>query len=125
MTLETSKLMPLAQLMAYAALADGRVTPDELATLQDYLAARLDGSARGEFFTLFRTAIEQRPDLDRLVAGIHGNLPDRHARIETYTAIRTMLLAGGLTAEESVGLPRVASLLDVPPEDADLIANAA
>jgi ABC-type multidrug transport system ATPase subunit len=123
MTLETSKLLPLAQLMAFAAQADGRVTPDELAALQEYLSGRLQGSARGEFFTLFRTAIEQRPDLERLVSDIHGNLPDRHSRIEAYAGVRTLLLEGGLTAEESIGLPRVASLLGIPPEDADLLAN--
>ena len=119
-----SNLMPLAQLMAYAAQADGRVTPDELETLQHFLEGRFEDSSRAEFFTLFRSAIDNRPDLERLVTGIQDNLPDYHARLEAYTTVRVLLTATGMTAEESLGLTRVASLLGIVPADADLIANA-
>jgi hypothetical protein len=53
-------LSAVAQLMAYAAKADGRVSADELEALQQFLAERYTDAARAEFFAFFREAIDHR-----------------------------------------------------------------
>src|SRR5262245_30013466 len=112
--------------MAYAAKADGRVTPDELEALQQFLAQRYTDASRAEFFALFRDAIDHRPDVERIVSSIRDALPMPCERLRVYSAIQTMLTAsGGMSPEESDGLRKVASLLDIAPADADLLAAAA
>ena len=121
----SAPLAAVAQLMAYAAKADGRVTPDELEALQQFLAQRYTDASRAEFFALFRDAIDHRPDVERIVSAIREALPGPRDRLRVYAAIQTMLTAsGGMSPEESDGLRKVASLLDIPPADADLLAAA-
>lgn len=119
----STKLVSLAQLMAYAAEADGRVTPEELSTLHEFLGRQYSGTARSEFFDLFRQALRNRPDIERIVQAIHEGLPDYLERLDVYATIQTLLAATGMTPEESYGLGKVASLLDIEPADADLLAN--
>jgi ABC-type multidrug transport system ATPase subunit len=115
----------VAQLMAYAAEADGRVSPEELESLQQFLSERYSGTARGTFFALFRDAVDHRPDIERIVSTIRDGLPAYADRLRVYAAVQALLTTSGMTAEESNGLARVAALLDVTPADADLLANAA
>jgi ABC-type multidrug transport system ATPase subunit/ABC-type multidrug transport system permease subunit/uncharacterized tellurite resistance protein B-like protein len=117
-------LAPLAQLMAFAVTADGRVTPEELEALQEFLRRRYANSARSEFFTLFRQAVDDRPDIERIVDTIHEVLPEYPERVQLYATIRTLLAASGMTAEESSGIVKIAALLDIDPADADLLENA-
>ncbi len=117
-------LARLAQLMAYAVRADGRVSADELETLHQFLVRRYSESSRAEFFPLFRQALDDRPDIERIVADIHDGLPGYEQRLDVYAAIQTLLSATGMTAEESSGLGTIAALLDIDAADADLLASA-
>src|SRR5436190_1523016 len=121
----SATLAAVAQLMAYAAKADGRVSGDELEALQQFLAERYSDASRAEFFTQFREAVDHRPDVERIVSAIREALPSPKERLRVYAAIQTMLTAsGGMSPEESDGLRKVASLLDIPAADADLLAAA-
>lgn len=117
-------LEPLAQLMAYATEADGRVSPEELETLHRFLERRYSHSSRADFLTHFRHAIAQRPNIERIVDGIRQSLPSYEERLDVYATIQTLLAATGLTPEESTALTRIGSLLDIAPRDADLLINA-
>jgi ABC-type multidrug transport system ATPase subunit len=110
--------------MAYAAEADGRVSPEELASLQQFLGERYSGTARSDFFALFREALDRRPGIEQIVSAIRENLPAYADRLRVYAAIQALLTTSGMTAEESTGLGKVAVLLDVTAMDADLLANA-